>query len=127
LCLIFAAALFAGGFGPLFGSIGFQLTLQYNVTFTKVSLLTGYQMLVVAISGVFVSPAVGIWGKRPVLVFCTLCGFGGSLWMTFADSYNSMLGARLLQGVGISFVSIANSVLDKTNDGNTSTRVLGSP
>jgi MFS family permease len=78
------------------------LTLIYNVSFTKVSLLTGWQLLTVAISGFFIAPAARIYGKRPVLLVCSTVGFAGSLWLPYATSYGTLLGGRILQGFGVS-------------------------
>jgi MFS family permease len=91
--------------GPLLAPIAFNLKMEYNVSFTKVSLLTGWQLLTVAICGFFVSPLTRKFGKRPVIIVTSSIGFGGCIWLLYADTYNTVVGARVLQGVSVSFVS----------------------
>ncbi|KAL3426701.1 major facilitator superfamily transporter [Phlyctema vagabunda] len=103
LAIVFCTFTFAGAIGPLLSPIAFQLVMEYNVSFKKVSLLTGWQLLTVAIVGFFVSPATRKIGKRPVIIICSLLGLSGSIWLIFAGSYNSLLGARVLQAFGVAF------------------------
>jgi MFS family permease len=78
---------------------------EYQVSFTKVSLLTGWQLLTVAICGFFISPATRKFGKRPVMMLTSGVGLAGSIWLLYANTYNTVVGARVLQGVAVSFVS----------------------
>lgn len=92
--------------GPLLSPIAYQLVVEYNVSFTKVSLLTGWQLLTVAICGFFISPMISKFGKRPVILVTSTIGLGGCIWLYFANSYNTIVGARVLQGISVSFVSL---------------------
>jgi hypothetical protein len=105
LAFVYCTFAFAGATGPLLSPIAFDLVIKYNKSFTAVSLLTGYQLLTVAFCGFLVSPATRTFGKRPVLIVCSLIGLAGSIWLIYADTYPSTLGARILQGIGVSFVS----------------------
>lgn len=103
VALVFCTFTFAGAIGPLLSPIAYGLVLEYHVGFRAVSLLAGWQLLTVAICGFFVSPTTTVFGKRP-MIFTTLCVLAGSIWLVYADTYSSVLGARILQGVGVSFV-----------------------
>lgn len=105
LAFVYCTFAFAGATGPLLSPIAFDLVVKYDKSFTAVSLLTGYQLLTVAFCGFLVSPATRIFGKRPVLIVCSIIGLAGSIWLIYADTYSSTLGARILQGIGVSFVS----------------------
>ncbi|KIM93407.1 hypothetical protein OIDMADRAFT_46215 [Oidiodendron maius Zn] len=77
------------------------LAETFDVSFTKISLLTGYTLCAVGACGVFVSAVANKYGKRPVLLFSLSCSFAGTIWGGASNSYNSLLGARVLQGCGV--------------------------
>lgn len=88
------------------------LIAEFDITFTQVSLLTGYQTIAVGAVAVVVS-ALGVkFGKRPVfLASCLLC-FVGCIWNAEAHSFGSMVGARVVQGLGTTaFESLTFSVI----------------
>ncbi|KAH8585664.1 major facilitator superfamily domain-containing protein [Bisporella sp. PMI_857] len=103
LAFVFCTFTFAGAIGPLLSPVAFQLVVEYNESFKRVSLLTGWQLLTVALVGFFISPTAKKYGKRPVLIATSAVGTAGSIWLIYAGSYNSILGARVLQGIGVSF------------------------
>jgi MFS family permease len=76
--------------------------MEFNVTFTDVSLLTGYSLCATGASGFFISAVSHKYGKRMPLIFSMACAFAGTLWGGFAQSYNSLLGARIVQGLSVS-------------------------
>ena len=82
------------------------------MTFTQVSLLTGYQTCVVGALAIFVSATCVKYGKRgPFLVSMVFLITGGIVCAT-AKSYEALLGGRLLQGVGTTaFESVTFSLI----------------
>lgn len=89
-----------------------DLIAEFGINFTQISLLTGYQLCAVGGIAVIVS-ALGVkFGKRGVfIVSCFLC-FVGCIWNAEARSFNSMVGARVVQGLGTTaFESITFSVI----------------
>lgn len=74
----------------------------FNVSLTDVSLLTGYSLCATGATGIFISAATRKYGKRPTLLFSVVCAFVGTTWGGAAQSYNSLLGARVVQGFSIS-------------------------
>lgn len=70
-----------------------------GISFTQVSLLTGYSLCATGAVGIFISALARKYGKRPCLVFSTTCAFAGTLWGGAANSYGSLLGARIVGDV----------------------------
>ncbi|KIW88444.1 uncharacterized protein Z519_11013 [Cladophialophora bantiana CBS 173.52] len=97
----YLSLLVIGGIGPVLASLALVLVEEFGITFTQVSLLTGYQLCAVGAVAIFVSALCRKFGKRPGFVIsATLC-FAGCLWAGAANSYGSLVGARVLQGLGI--------------------------
>lgn len=74
----------------------------FNVSLTDVSLLTGYSLCATGATGIIISAATRKYGKRPTLLFSVVCAFVGTVWGGAAQSYNSLLGARVVQGFSVS-------------------------
>jgi len=83
--------------------LAYDLTILFNVSFTDVSLLTGYSLCATAASGLFISAATHKYGKRMTLLFSMVFAFVGTTWGGFAQSYDSLLGARIIQGLSVSW------------------------
>lgn len=85
---------------------------QFNIDYTKVSLLTGYSLAATGAAGIFISAAAHKYGKRPTIIFSVSAAFAGTLWGGAAQSYGSLLGARVLQGLGVAmFESVMYAVV----------------
>ncbi|KAK5054415.1 hypothetical protein LTR84_001305 [Exophiala bonariae] len=98
LIVSLGACLYASTFGPLLVAGAYQISQELGVTFTDVSLLAGYQLLVAGSTGALVSALSRKWGKRPVFVFSALFGLIGSIVGSVATSYSTLMGARVIQG-----------------------------
>jgi len=92
---------FSQGFGPLalapmFGDYikAFDSDLESVVQFT------GVAILVLGFSNFIWVPIQTTFGRRPVLILSTLICFGSSIWRAKANSYNSFMGACVLNGIG---------------------------
>lgn len=86
--------------------------MEWKITFTDASLLLGYQLCAVGAVGVVVSACARKYGKRPTLLWSISCAFGGTIWAARAQSYGSMLGARVMQGLGIAmFESVTYAIV----------------
>jgi MFS family permease len=79
------------------------IIMEFGISFTDFSLLTGYQLCAAGASGIFISACARKFGKRPVSLFSMSCVFGGCIWAGLAQSYGSLVGARILQGLGLAF------------------------
>lgn len=86
--------------------------MEWGITFTDVSLLTGYQLCAVGAVGVVVSACARKFGKRPTLLWSISCAFAGTVWGGCAKTYGSLVGARVLQGLGIAmFESVTYAII----------------
>lgn len=86
--------------------------MEFNITFEQASLLLGYQLCAVGAVGIFVCACARKYGKRPTLLWSISTAFAGSLWAGFAKSYGSLMGARVVQGLGIAmFESVTYSLI----------------
>lgn len=77
------------------------LAAEFQVTFTQVTLLLGYNLCAVGAAGVFIAAACRKYGKRPSMVLSLVAVLVGSIWAGVSKSYGSMVGARVVQGLGI--------------------------
>ncbi|KAK5444274.1 hypothetical protein LTS15_010389 [Exophiala xenobiotica] len=113
ILLLYAACTIATiGFGPILSPIAVTLLIEFKVTFTKVSLLSGYNLCATGAVGIFIACLCRKFGKRPGLLISMTSALAGSLWAARAQSYGSLLGARVLQGLSMSFFeSIVFSVI----------------
>ncbi|EXJ80945.1 hypothetical protein A1O3_07233 [Capronia epimyces CBS 606.96] len=112
LLYCYATLLCIGGIGPILSSVALILIQDFGISFTQVSLLTGYSLCATGAAGIFISALARKYGKRPCLLFSATCAFAGTLWGGAANSYGSLLGARVIQGLGVAmFESVMFSVV----------------
>ncbi|KAK5203328.1 hypothetical protein LTR41_010971 [Exophiala xenobiotica] len=73
---------------------------EWNKGLEEISLLTGATVITLGYANFIIVPACDVFGRRPVILACSLIVLAGNIWQATATSYNSFLGARLLSGVG---------------------------
>lgn len=108
LCMI---SVLAATLGPLLAANTIFLTSVFtDNNLTDITLLTGWHLFGVGCSG-FIFVATGtVWGKRHLYVLGTIIIAVSCLWGGVAQSYGSLLGARILQGVGVApFEALVNA------------------
>ncbi|VUC36257.1 unnamed protein product [Clonostachys rosea] len=91
-----------GGMTPLIAAGFHQVADEYHVQEETVALTTGLYMMGLGVGSVIFSPTAILWGKRPVYLFSVLIFIGASLWSGFSPSFNSLLVARVFQGIAVS-------------------------
>lgn len=94
-------SLLAAVLNPILATNTFQLVAAFKVTFTKVAMLTGFNVLALAIAALFFSATCRVYGRRHTFLLGSVLMLAGCFWAAKADTYHSMLGARILQGIGI--------------------------
>ncbi|KAJ4248906.1 hypothetical protein NW757_008020 [Fusarium falciforme] len=91
-----------GGTTPLVAAGFTDIAHTYNVEVERVSLTTGLYMMGMGLGSVIFSPTAILWGKRPVYLASAILFIGTSLWAAWSPSFNSLLAARVFQGVAVS-------------------------
>ena len=57
-------------------------------------------MLALGYANFVIIPCSDVFGRRIVLLVCAAISLGSYIWQALATSYNSFLGARVLNGIG---------------------------
>jgi MFS family permease len=106
-------SIFATALGPILAANTLTLSLHYALPFTNIALLTGYFLLGVGVAGIFFVPSARIYGKRHLFILGTILLTVSSAWAGASSrSYNSLLAARVIQGVGTApFEALVNAVV----------------
>ncbi|KAF4448197.1 hypothetical protein F53441_8358 [Fusarium austroafricanum] len=91
-----------GGTTPLIAAGFTDVAKTYDVDVEKVALTTGLYMMGMGLGSVVFSPTAILWGKRPVYLGSSILFIGTSLWAAWSPSFNSLLVARVFQGLAVS-------------------------
>ena len=94
------ALISTGTLGPILTPGAVPLIAEFNIDFTQIAQLTGYQLLAVACAGPLVVVLARVWGKRPVFVASAWITIIGVIVAAAAQSFEALLAARILQGLG---------------------------
>lgn len=81
---------------PMFG----DYIEAFDSNLTDVVQFTGVAILVLGFSNFIWVPIQTCFGRRPVLIASSLICFGSSIWRARAQTYNSFMGACVLNGIG---------------------------
>ncbi|KAJ5999402.1 hypothetical protein N7451_007212 [Penicillium sp. IBT 35674x] len=73
---------------------------QFDTTESKVAALTGACILALGYANFVIIPCVNIFGRRSTALACMLICIGANIWQAVSTSYHSLLGARVLIGIG---------------------------
>lgn len=79
-----------------------DVALHFDVSVTRASWLISFNVLFLGIGNLLWIPLAQKIGKRPIILVSTAMFFASSIWCAVADSFGSMLGARIIQGLGAS-------------------------
>lgn len=109
LTLIYGACV-TGVMGPLLVP-GFSIVAaSFGVSLTDVTLLNGALVMALGVSAYLCGPLATLYGRRVVYLATTLVMLVGCVWASYAGGYRSLLGARVLQGLGMgAFFSLAGT------------------
>lgn len=92
---------FSLNLGPLALAPMFEFYMEeYNRSLADVIQFTGVAILVLGFSNFIWVPMATCLGRRPVAIFSSLICAISSIWRARATSYNSFMGACVLNGVG---------------------------
>lgn len=91
-----------GGITPIIAAGFTDIAEDYGVDVERVALTTGLYMMGLGIGSVIASPTAILWGKRPVYMASTIIFIATSLWAAWSPNFESLLAARVFQGIAIS-------------------------
>ncbi|KAH8894705.1 serine/threonine kinase 16 [Thozetella sp. PMI_491] len=92
---------FMQGFGPLSLAPMFADYIEaFNCTLADAVQFTGVAILVLGFSNFLWVPISTSFGRRPVYIASQLICLGSSIWRARATTYNSFMGACVLNGIG---------------------------
>lgn len=91
-----------GGITPLIAAGFTDVAKTYSVDVERVPLTTGLYMMGLGLGSVIFSPTAILYGKRPIYLFSSIIFIGTSLWAAWSPTFNSLLAARVFQGVAVS-------------------------
>lgn len=94
--------LYGACFGPLLNASLIVVAVDLGVTITDVTLLSGYQLLVVGCTAPFVSALSRKYGKRSLFVLSSVSAVIGNIIGSASTNYSSLLAARIIQGFSVS-------------------------
>lgn len=98
LTIIFGACL-TGVIGPLLVP-GFPIiAMAFKITLTQVTLLNGSLVMALGVSSYLCSCLATIYGKRLIFLITTIMLIATSCWGAAANTYDSLLAARVCQGI----------------------------
>ncbi|KAJ4387921.1 hypothetical protein N0V93_008524 [Gnomoniopsis smithogilvyi] len=101
LLILSLNAAVVGAFGPMLGPGFVQIAQQLDVSIAILSESTAWAVLAIGLSLFIISPLAKIYGRRPMFLFSSVVMLGTSIWGAMATDYPSLLGARVLAGVGM--------------------------
>ncbi|KAK7408861.1 hypothetical protein QQX98_008984 [Neonectria punicea] len=91
-----------GGVTPILAAGFTDVADTYDVEVETVALTTGLYMMGLGVGSVVVSPTAILYGKRPVYLASAIVFIGMSIWAAASPSFNSLLIARVFQGIAVS-------------------------
>lgn len=72
---------------------------EFHLSETEQSLLTGACVLALRFANFIIVPCSNIFGRRVTSLILCLLGAGTCIWQALATSYDSLLAARVINGI----------------------------
>ncbi len=79
-----------------------NVAATYDIAVTRVALTTGLYMMGMGVGSVVASPTAILYGKRPMYLITSVLFLLTAVWCALSPSYNSLLVARIVQGLAVS-------------------------
>lgn len=73
---------------------------EFRKTLPEVNMLFGAAAITLGYANFLIVPAANLWGRRPVILVCSLVCIGANVWQGLVTSYSSFIGARIVSGLG---------------------------
>lgn len=78
-----------------------QIARQLEVPLEVLSQSTAWTIFAIGLSLFIISPFAKIYGRRPMFLFSSVVMLGTSIWGAVVTNYSSLLGARVVAGIGM--------------------------
>ncbi|KAK2608700.1 hypothetical protein QQS21_002811 [Conoideocrella luteorostrata] len=91
-----------GGITSIMAAGFTDIAHDLDVTVESVSLTVGLYMMGLGVGSVLASPTAILFGKRPVYLASVILFIATCIWSGYASSFESLLAARVFQGIAIS-------------------------
>lgn len=91
-----------GGITSIMAAGFTNIAHDMDVEVEKVSLTVGLYMMGLGVGSVLASPTAILFGKRPVYLASVILFIATCVWAGYSSSFNSLLAARVFQGIAIS-------------------------
>ena len=101
LFIVGLLAAVVGAFGPMLSPGFVEISAELGVSLNTLSQATAWLILTTGICLFIGNPIAKLYGKRPIYIFSIVILFVSSIWGGAATDYNSLLGSRILSGVGM--------------------------
>lgn len=102
LLIVSIYALLSGGMTPILAPVMSTLEKEFNKPFHSLTYLVGVLMVSMGVGSALFAPIAVKYGKRLVYLIALLIFLGGLIWGANANSYGSLMGARVISGIGAS-------------------------
>lgn len=89
-----------GGMTPLLAPVMTEFKTTFHESLNTLTYLVGAFMMAMGVSSLFFAPSAVLYGKRLIYLVSQVIFFGSCLWGAKAKSFGSLLGARILMGIG---------------------------
>lgn len=110
--LLLVGGVCSGVHGPILGPVQISLGERFDKSATEIGHLTSYMLLVVALSTYVSNVVARIYGKRGIFLVALALLVAADAWAAHANTFNALLGARCLSGIGQSvYEGISPSVI----------------
>jgi MFS family permease len=98
--MLLLGAILAGVHGPVIAPVTLELATEFDKDLNAIAQLSSYMLLVLAGTAFIDSALAHIYGKRAIFIFSMAILVAADAWASKANSYGSLLGARILSGAG---------------------------
>ncbi|KAL6248009.1 hypothetical protein RBB50_005357 [Rhinocladiella similis] len=95
------SVLYAAVVSAMLNSAFFEMSVEINTSIPKLVLTSGYQTLVIGVTGPVFSAFARKWGKRPVFILASIICLVADIVGSCVNSYEGVLASRILQGFAI--------------------------
>jgi hypothetical protein len=89
----------AGVVGPLLVPAFNIISVEFNISLTKVTLLNGSLIMALGVSSYLSTALAVIYGKRLIFLTTTFLLIISTIWGGISQNYNALLASRVFQGM----------------------------